>query len=86
MVCVCVCVCLCVHVPMAVCPVTFQDRTTDWKNGALTAEYLVQRFQEATKLLADYEALVPRPGWTYVWDRWVNVQIGFITFCHMTVM
>ena len=63
-----------------------QARTTDWQNGALTAEYFVQRLQETTQLLADYEALVPPPGWTYVWDRWVNILIGFITSCHIAVM
>lgn len=75
-----VCLLLCVLL------LAFQARTADWQNGALTAEYFVQRLQETTQLLADYEALVPPPGWTYVWDRWVNVLIGFITSCHMTVM
>ena len=63
-----------------------QTRILDWREGALSSDYVLRCLDNTVEKLKEYEAQIPPPDWTYVWDRWVIVLVEFllnIHCCHM---
>ena len=51
----------------------------------LPTQYLLQKLEETTLALQEYETQVAPTGWTFVWDRWVLYAFGIPTSDHMIV-
>ena len=51
----------------------------------LPTQYLLQKLEETTLTLKEYETPVDPTGWTFVWDRWVLYAFGIPTSDHIIV-
>ena len=54
-----------------------QVGVNDWKEGVLPTQYLLQKLEETTLALQEYETQVAPTGWAFVWDRWVFMHLVY---------
>ena len=71
--------------PLIIELIKVEVRVNDWREGVLPTQYLLQKLEETTLALKEYETQVAPTGWTFVWDRWVLYAFGIPTSDHMIV-
>jgi len=67
-----------------------ETRLSDWKEGAISTEYMLKKLKEANTRLEQYESTAAPPGWSCHFDRYghflVVVQLTCFPLCHVTMV